>query len=84
VIKSRKMQRAGHVARVGERRGEYRVWVGKPDGKRILGRPRHRWKDNIKMDFQELVFGGMDCIELGQDRYMWRALVNAVMNFRVP
>jgi len=69
---------------MGERRGVYRVLVGKPDGKRPLGRPRRRWEDNIKMDFQEVGCGGMDWIELAQDRDIWPALVNAVMNLRVP
>jgi hypothetical protein len=77
------MKWAGHVARVGEGRGMYRVLVGKPEGKRPLGRPRHRWYDNIKMDLQEVGCGGMDWIELAQDRDRWRALVNAVMNLRV-
>jgi hypothetical protein len=58
--------------------------LGNPEGKRPLGRPRHRWKDNIKMDLQEVGCGVMDWIELGQDRDRWRALVNAVMNLRVP
>ena len=62
----------------------YRVLVGKPEGKRPLGRPRSRWKDNIKMDLQEVGYGGMDWIELAQDRDTWRALVNEVMNFWVP
>ena len=74
----------GHVVRMGERRGVYRVLVGKPEGKRPLGRPRSRWKDNIKMDLQEVGYGGMDWIELAQDRDTWRALVNEVMNFWVP
>jgi len=84
VIKSRRMRRAGHVARMGERRGVYRVLVGKPEGKRPLGRPRRRWEDNIKMGLQEVGCGGVDWIELAQDRDRWRALVNAVMNLRVP
>jgi hypothetical protein len=67
-----------------KRRGVYRVLVGKPEGKRPLGRPRCEWKDNIKIDFQEVGCGGMDWIELAQDRDRWRALVNVVMNLRVP
>ena len=63
-----------------ERGGVYRVLVGKPEGRRPLGRPRRRWEDNIKMDPQEVGCGGMECIELAQDRYRWRAVVNAVMN----
>ena len=84
VIKSGRMRWTGHVARMGNRRGVYRVLVGKPEGKRPLGRPRHRWENNIKMDLQEVGCGGMDWIELGQDRDRWRALVNAIMNLRVP
>ena len=72
------------MARMGEGRGVYRVLVGKPEGKRPLGRPRLRWEDNIKMGLQEVGCGGMDWIELAQDRDRWRALVNAVMNLRVP
>jgi len=84
VIKWRRMRWAGHVARMGERRGIYRVLVGKPEGKRPLGRTRHRWEDNIKIDLLEVGCGVMDWIELAQDRDRWRALVNAVINFQVP
>jgi hypothetical protein len=83
VIKSRRMRWAGHVARMEEERGVYRVLVGKPEGKRPLGRPRHRWEDNIKMDLQEVECGGVDWIGPAQDRDRWRALVNAVINLRV-
>jgi len=69
---------------MGDRRGVYRVLVRKPEGKRPMGRPRHRWEDNIKMDLQEVGCGGMDWIKLAQDREGWRALVNAVMNLWVP
>jgi len=83
VMKSRRMRWVGHLARLGERRGLYRVLVGKPEGKRSLGRTRHRWEDNIKMDLQEVGCGRMDWIELAQDRDRWRALVIAVMYLRV-
>jgi len=84
VIKSRRMRWAGHVARMVVERGVYRVLVGKPEGKRPLGRPRRRWVDNNRMDLQELGCGYMDWIGLAQDRDMWRTLVSAVMNLRVP
>ena len=84
MIKSRRMRWAWHVALMGEGRGVYRVLVGKPEEKRPLGRPRCRWEDNIKMALQEVGCGSMDWIELAQDRVRWWALVNAVMNLRVP
>ena len=84
VIKSRRMRWAGHVARMGEERGAYRVLVGKPEGKGPLGRPRRRWVDNIRMDLQEVGCGYVDWIVLDQDRDRWRTLVSAVMNLRVP
>jgi len=83
VIKSR-MRGAGHVTRMGDKRGVHKVLVGKPEEQRPLGRHRRRWEDNINMDLQEVGCGGMDCIKLAQDRDRWRALVNAVMNLRVP
>ena len=78
------MRWVGNVVHMGEVRGVYRVLVGKPEGKRPLGRHRHRWENNIKMDLQDIGFGGMDWIELAQDGDSWQALVNAVMNLRVP
>jgi len=83
VIKSR-MRWAGHVAPMGEERGVYRVFLGKPEGKSPLGRPRRRWVDNIRMDLQEVGCGYMDWIGLAQDRDRWRTLVSAVMTLRVP
>jgi len=84
VIKSRRMRWAAHVACLWERRGVYRMLMGKPEGKTPLGRPRRRWKDNIKTDHQQVGCGGVDWIELVQDRDRWRALVTVVMNLRVP
>jgi hypothetical protein len=70
--------------RIGERRGVYRVLVGRPEGKRPLGRPRRRWKDNIKMDLREIGIDGANCIRLSQAKVQWRAFVNTAMNLRVP
>ena len=83
VIKSRRMRWAGHVAHMGQERGVYRVLVGKPEGRRPLGRPRRRSVDNIRMDLQEVKCGYIDWIGLAQDRDSWRKLVSAVMNLRV-
>jgi len=84
VIKSRRMKWAGHMACMGEERGAYRVLVEKPEGRRPLGRPRHRWVDDIKMDLQEVGCGYMDWIGLAQERDRCWTLVSAVMNLRVP
>ena len=84
VKKSRRMRWAGHVARMGEERGVYRVLLGKPEGRRQLGRPRRRWVDNIRMDLEEVGCGYMDWIGLAQDRDIWRTLVSVAMNLRVP
>jgi len=84
VIKSRRMRWTGYVTRMGEEKKMYRVLVGRPEGRRPLGRPRRRWVDNIKMDLQEGGCGYMDWIGLTQVRYRWRTLVSAVMNLRVP
>jgi hypothetical protein len=84
VIKARRMRWAGHVARMGELRGAYNILVGRPEGRRPLGRPRRRWDDNIKMDLRKTGFGDVDWIHWAQDRDRWRALVNTVMNLRVP
>ena len=84
VIKSRRMRWAGHVARMGEERVAIRVLVGRPEGRRPLGRPRRSWVDNIRMDLQEVGCGYVDWIGLAQDRDGWRKLVNAVTNLRVP
>jgi hypothetical protein len=83
-IKSRRMRWEGHVARMGEGRGVYRVLVVKPEGKRPLGRPRRRWEDNNRMDLQEVGCGCEGWIGLAQDRDRWRGLVSAVSNLRVP
>ena len=83
VVKLRGMRRARHVACMREGRGVQRVLVGKPEGKRPLGRPRHRWEDNIKMELQEVGGGCGDWVELAQDRDRWRALVSVVFNLRV-
>jgi len=83
-IKSRRMRWAGHVARMVEEREVYRVLVGKPEGRRPLGRPGRRWVDNIRMDLHEVGCEYLDWIGLAQDRDRWRTLVSAVMNVRVP
>jgi hypothetical protein len=77
------MRWAGHVARIGQERKVYKVLVGKPEGKRPLGRPRRRWEDRIRMDLTEIGLGDVDWIRLAQDRDQWRAVVSAVMNLRV-
>jgi len=84
VMKSRRMRWAGNVARMGEERGVYRVLLGKPEGRRPLGRPRRRWVDNIRMNLQEVECGYMDWIGLAQDRDRWLTLVSAAMNLQVP
>ena len=84
VIKLRRMRWAGHVARMGEERGVYRVLAEKPEGRRPQGRPRPRWVDNIRTDLQEVGCGYLDLIGLAQDRDRWRTLVSAVMKLRVP
>jgi hypothetical protein len=84
VIKSRRLRWAGHVARMGEEKGMYRVLVWKPEGRRPMGRPRRIWVDNIRTDLEGVGCGYMDWIGLAQDRDRWRTLVSAVMNLRVP
>jgi hypothetical protein len=84
ITKSRRMSWAGHVAPMGEKRNVYRILVGKPEGKRSLGRPQCSGLDNIKMDLRETGWDGMHWIDLAQDRDQWRALVNKAMNLRVP
>jgi hypothetical protein len=84
MIKSRKVRWAGHVARLVEKRNAYRILVGKPEGKRPLGRPRHRWVYNIQIYLREIGWDGLDWMDLAQDRDEWRDLVNTVMNLQVP
>jgi hypothetical protein len=82
-VKSRRMRWAGHVSRRGEERKVYKILVGKPEGKRPLGRPRRRWEDGFRMDLGEICLWGVDWILLSQGRDRWRAVVSAVMNLRV-
>jgi hypothetical protein len=84
ISKSRRVRWAGHVARRREKRNAYRLLIRKPERERPLGRPRRRWIDNIKMDLLEVRLSVVDWIGLAQDKYRWRALVNSVMNLRVP
>jgi hypothetical protein len=83
IIKSRRMRWAGHVTRMEEKGNAYMILVGKPEGKKPLGRPRRRWTDNIKMDLREIGWDGIDWIDLAQDRDQWRALVSTLINLRV-
>jgi hypothetical protein len=82
-IKSRRMRWAGNVAHMGEERNVYRVLMGRPEGKRPLGRPRHKWENGIRMKLREIHWGSIALIHLAQDRDQWRAVANTVMNFRV-
>jgi hypothetical protein len=84
ILKARRMRWAGDVSSMGEKRNAHRILVGRPEGKRPLERPRHRCEDNIKMDLREIRWGGMDRIDLAQDKNQWRAPANTVMNLRVP
>jgi hypothetical protein len=84
MIMSRRMRWAGHAAQIGAKRNTYRILVGEPEGKRPLRRPKRRWVDKIKMDLGEIGWGGVDWIDMAQDGDQWRALVNTVMNLRVP
>jgi hypothetical protein len=84
MINSRRMRWAGHIARMGKRRNAYRILVGKPERRRSLGRPRRRWVNNIKIDLRERGWDSRDWIDVVQDTDQWRALVNTVMNLRVP
>jgi hypothetical protein len=83
MIKSRRVRWEGYVVRMGNKRNQYRMLVGKPEGKRPLGRPRRSWVDNIKIDLRQIGWDSMDWIDLALDRDQWRALVNTVMNLRV-
>jgi hypothetical protein len=84
VIKSRRIRWKGYVARTLEIRNTYNILVARPEGKRSLGKPRGRWVDNIRMDLRDIGWEGVDWLHLAQDRNQWRALVNTVMNLRVP
>jgi hypothetical protein len=84
VIQIKKVEVGGHVAHMGEGRSVCRVWVGRPEGKRPLDRPRHTWDDNIKLDLREIGIDGANWIQLAQDRVQWRSFVNTLMNLRVP
>jgi hypothetical protein len=84
MIKSRRIRWTGYGARIGAKRNSYRILVGKPEGKKPLGRPRSKWMDSVKMDFRETGWGGMDWIDLAQDMDQWKAIVQTVMSFRVP
>jgi hypothetical protein len=84
IIRSRRMRWAGHVALIGDKRNAYRLFLGKQEGNRPLGKPRRRWVDNIRMDLGEVGWGDVDWIGLVQDRNRWRAVVNSVLNLRVP
>jgi hypothetical protein len=83
IVKARRMRWAGHVTRMGEKRNAYRLLVGKPEGRKPLGRPRRRWLDNIRTDLVEMGWSDVDWIGLAQDRGRWRALVNSVLNLWV-
>jgi hypothetical protein len=84
MIKSKRIRCAGHVARMRRKRNAYRIFVRKPEGKRLLGRSRRRWVNNFKMDLRALEWDCLDWIDVAQDRDQWRALVNTLMNLRVP
>jgi hypothetical protein len=84
IMKAKRMRWAGHVARMGEKRNTYRLLLGNTEGKRPLGRPRRRWFNNIRMDLVEVGLGDVDLIGIAQDRNRWRALVNSILNLRVP